>query len=53
MSEDTTNPVDVEDDAILDQPEVEVEADDTADIDTDETEGQADEAPPEDDTEEI
>ena len=53
MSEDTTNPVDVEDDAVLDQPEVEVEADDTADIDTDETEGQADEAPPEDDTEEI
>lgn len=53
MSEDTTNPVDVEDDAILDQPEVDVEADDAADIDTDEAEGQADEAPPEDDTEEI
>lgn len=50
MSEDATNPVDVEDDAVLDQPEVEVEADETADIDA---EGEAEEAPPEDDTEEI
>ncbi|MCA3704190.1 MAG: hypothetical protein IM650_11410 [Phenylobacterium sp.] len=52
MSEDQTNPVDVEDE-FLDAPEVEVEAEETADVDAEETEGQADEAQPEDDTEEI
>jgi hypothetical protein len=53
MSEDTTNPVDVEDDAVLDQPEVEVEADETADIDAEETDAEGQEPQAEDDTEEI
>lgn len=53
MSEDATNPVDVEDDAVLDQPEVEVEADETADIDAEETDAEGQEPEAEDDTEEI
>lgn len=52
MTEDATNPVDVEDDAILDAPEVDAESysDDT---DQAETEGAPDEGQPEDDTEEV
>lgn len=52
MTEDATNPVDVEDDAVLDAPEVDAESysDDT---DQAETEGAPDEGQPEDDTEEV
>lgn len=51
MTEDATNPVDVEDDAVLDAPEVDAESysDDT---DQAETEG-AEDGQPEDDTEEV
>lgn len=52
MTEDATNPVDVEDDAVLDAPEVDAESysDDT---DQAETDGAPDEGQPEDDTEEV
>jgi hypothetical protein len=55
MENDATNPVDVEDDAILDAPEVD-DADSYSDDDTDqaETDGAPeDEGQPEDDTEEV
>ncbi len=52
MTEDATNPVDVEDDAVLDAPEVDAESysDDT---DQAEADGAPDEGQPEDDTEEV
>ena len=53
MTEDATNPVDVEDDAVLDAPEVDAESysdDETPEADAD---GAPDEGQPEDDTEEV
>lgn len=53
MTEDATNPVDVEDDAVLDAPEVDAESysdDETPEADA---EGAPDEGQPEDDTEEV
>ena len=52
MTDDTTNPVDVEDDAVLDTPEVAAESYSDDDTDQAETEG-AQEGQPEDDTEEV
>ena len=52
MTDDTTNPVDVEDDAVLDTPEVAAESysdDDTSEAETD----GAEDGQPEDDTEEV
>ena len=53
MTEEATNPVDVEDDAVLDAPEVDAESysdDETPEADA---EGAPDEGQPEDDTEEV
>lgn len=52
MTEDATNPVDVEDDAVLDAPEVDAESYSDDDTDQAETEG-AEDGQPEDDTEEV
>ena len=52
MTDDTTNPVDVEDDAVLDQPEVAEESYSDDETPEAETEG-AEDGQPEDDTEEV
>ena len=52
MTDDTTNPVDVEDDAVLDTPEVAEESYSDDDTPEAETEG-AEDGQPEDDTEEV
>lgn len=52
MTDDTTNPVDVEDDAVLDTPEVAAESYSDDDTDQAETEG-AQEGQPEDELEEV
>lgn len=52
MTDDTTNPVDVEDDAVLDQPEVAAESYSDDETPEAETEG-AEDGQPEDDTEEV
>ena len=52
MTEDATNPVDVEDDAVLDQPEVDAESYSDDETPEGETEG-AEDGQPEDDTEEV
>ena len=52
MTEDATNPVDVEDDAVLDAPEVDAESYSDDETDQAETEG-AEDGQPEDDTEEV
>ena len=53
MENDATNPVDVEDDAVLDAPEVDAESYSDGDTDQAETDGAPDEGQPEDDTEEV
>ncbi|NBV79042.1 MAG: hypothetical protein EBR62_04170 [Verrucomicrobia bacterium] len=54
MENDATNPVDVEDDAVLDQPEVDADSYSDGDTSEAETDGAPeDEGQPEDDTEEV
>ena len=52
MENDATNPVDVEDDAVLDAPEVDADSYSDGDTDQAETDG-AEDGQPEDDTEEV
>lgn len=53
MTEDATNPVDVEDDAVLDAPEVDAESYSDDETPEAEADGAPDEGQPEDDTEEV